>query len=426
MQPNSPNSWMPQGSPLPPPSTGGPGYPYGNRPTPPPAPEAPRSRPRAYRAAIAGGVVGALVSAGVAFATVQLTDRTTTKVVTVADTSGSKSATAVPTASTPTTSPAPAGGGSVLATDPEVGLEIHDLIAKVSPSVVAIEVSVDGGNGNLQEVAAGSGVVISSDGLVLTNAHVVTVDDSFGQSVSNPVFTVKMNDGTVREAKVLGKAPDFDVALMRLTKTDNLVPITMGNSSDVRVGDDVVAIGNALALGDSPTVTRGIVSALDRSLDETDTVTLHGLIQTDAPINHGNSGGALVDAKGRLIGINSAGIPSAQNIGFAIAIDTIKPLLEDLEAGKTVTKSATAFLGVTVSQTPNGLEITSVTDGSGAAKAGLRAGDVFVKIGSASISTEEQLREALRGITPGTSVSVQVRRDGQVVDATVKMGTRSN
>lgn len=426
MYPDRPNSWMPQGSPLPPPSTGGPGYPYGNRPTPPPAPEEPRSRPRTYRAAIAGGVVGALVSAGVALATVQLTDHTTTRVVTVADTSGSKNSSASPTGSTPTTAKAASDGGTVLADDTTVGLEIHDLIAKVAPSVVSIDVSVDGGNGELQEVAAGSGVVISNDGLVLTNAHVVTVQDSFGQTVSNPVFTVKMNDGTVREAKVLGTAPDFDVALMRLTKTDNLTAITLGNSSDVRVGDDVVAVGNALALGDSPTVTRGIVSALDRSLDETDTVTLHGLIQTDAPINHGNSGGALVDAHGHLIGINSAGIETAQNIGFAIAIDTIKPLLQDLEAGRTVTKSATAFLGVTVSQTPNGLAITSVTDGSGAAKAGLKAGDVFVTIGDKSISTEEQLREALRGLAPGTSTNVQVRRNGQTVDATVQMGTRSN
>jgi len=366
------------------------------------------------------------VSAGVAFATVQLTDNTETKVVTVAETSSTKPASASPTATTPTTPTTNAGGGSVLASDPEVGLEIHDLIAKVSPSVVAIEVSADAGNGELQAMSAGSGVVISEDGLVLTNAHVVTVEDAFGRSVSKPVYTVKMNDGTVREAKVLGTAPDFDVALMRLTDASNLTAITLGNSSEVRVGDDVVAIGNALALGDSPTITRGIVSALDRSLDETSTVTLHGLIQTDAPINHGNSGGALVDAKGQLIGINSAGIPDAQNIGFAIAIDTIKPLLDDLKAGRTITKSATAFLGVTVSQTPNGLEITSVTDGSGAAKAGIKAGDVFVKVGDASISTEEQLREALRGISPGTKTPVQVRRDGQLIDVTVEMGSRDS
>lgn len=419
MTPDRPNPWMPQGSPLPPPSAGGPGYPYGHRPAPAPAPQEPRSPKRTYRAALAGGLVGALVSAGVAFATVQLTDNSTTKTVMVPASTASGAAA---NSSTPVTVPA----GSTLSTVPGEGLELHALIAKVSPSVVAVEVSQQDGSGAMQPIAAGSGVIISGDGLVLTNAHVVTATDQFGRSVDNVVYTLKMNDGTVREAKVLGTAPDFDVALMRLTDTSNLTPITLGNSSEVRVGDDVVAIGNALDLGDSPTITRGIVSALDRSLEESSSVTLHGLIQTDAPINHGNSGGALVDSQGRLIGINSAGIPDAQNIGFAIAIDTVKPLLDDLKAGKTPTATPTAFLGVSVSQTPNGVAIVSVTDGSGAAKAGIEIGDIIKRIGDTDISTIERLGEVLRTITPGTSTPVQVSRDGKAVDVTVVMGARTD
>jgi putative serine protease PepD len=359
-----------------------------------------------------------LVSAGVAFGTVQLTGNTTTKTVMVPASSEAKPV----SPATATTVPA----GSTLSKNPKEGLELHALIAKVQPSVVAVEVSQKNSDGAMQPISAGSGVIISSDGLVLTNAHVVAAQDQFGRTIDNVVFTLKMNDGTVREAKVLGTAPDFDVAVMRLTDTSNLTPITLGNSAEVRVGDDVVAIGNALDLGDSPTITRGIVSALDRSLEETSTVTLHGLIQTDAPINHGNSGGALVDAQGHLIGINSAGIPDAQNIGFAIAIDTIKPLLDDLKAGKTPTSTPTAFLGVSVSQTPSGVAIVSVTEGSGASKAGIEAGDIIKKVGDSNISTIEQLGEVLRTITPGTNTAVQVLRDGKSLDVSVQMGARTD
>lgn len=281
-------------------------------------------------------------------------------------------------------------------------------------------------SGTVQAVAAGSGVIISADGLLLTNAHVVNVTDQFGRTITDPVFTIKMNDGSVRSAKVLGAASDYDVALMRLTNTAGLSPITLGNSSAVQVGDEVVAIGNALDLGDAPTVTKGIVSALNRSLAESDTLTLHGLIQTDAPINHGNSGGALVDSQGRLIGINSAGIPDAQNIGFAIAIDTIKPLLADLQAGKSVSASPSAFLGVTVTQTPEGVGVTDVTEGSAAAAAGIQPNDVIIKVGATDISTLEELSTALRAITPGTVTSVEVRRASQTLTLTVTMGSRSN
>ena len=418
MTPDRPNPWMAQGSPLPPPSGVTPGNPYGNRPTPTPAPEARRSPNRPLRAAVVGGLVGAVVSAAVAFGTVKLTDESTSRTVMVPLASGDKPA----SATTATTPPA----GSTLSKDPSANLGLHELITKVGPSVVAVEVSRADSSGAIQPVAAGSGVIISSDGLILTNAHVVTVEDQSGREVDGAVFTLKMSDGTVREAKVLGKAPDFDIALMRLTDTTNLTPITLGDSSGLRVGDEVVAIGNALDLGDSPTITRGIVSALDRSLRPSDNVALHGLIQTDAPINHGNSGGALVDARGHLIGINSAGIPDAQNIGFAIAIDSIKPLLEDLEAGRTPTATPTAFLGVSVSQTPSGVAIVSVTDGSGADKAGMKVGDMIKKVGTTDISTIEQLGEVLRTIMPGTTNTVRVLRDGTQIDLNVEMGSRED
>ena len=185
----------------------------------------------------------------------------------------------------------------------------------------------------------------------------------------------------------------------------------------------MLAVGNPFGL--NHTVTSGIISGRRSSLVIAG-ITYKNLLQTDAPINHGNSGGALVDAYGNLIGINSAGIPDAQNIGFAIAIDSIKPFLQDLEAGRAITKAPTAFMGVSVNQTPNGVAITDVTDGSGASKAGIEVGDVLKKVGDTSIATVEQLGEVLRTLSPGTNTAVQVLRDGQTIDLTIELGSRTD
>ena len=189
--------------------------------------------------------------------------------------------------------------------------------------------------------ATGTGIVIEGK-RILTNAHVVDLTEA-GIDAKDAVFLVKMYDGTLREAKVLGKSVDYDIALLQLDDTSDLHPLALADTSALRVGDRVVAVGNALDLGDEPTVSTGIVSALDRTLDVTSTVTLRGIIQTDAAINHGNSGGALVNGAGELIGINSAGIPNAQNVGFAISAGTIAPLLDDLKAGRTINTSSPSF-----------------------------------------------------------------------------------
>jgi S1-C subfamily serine protease len=209
-----------------------------------------------------------------------------------------------------------------------VALDIHTLIARVSPSVVSVEIS-----SGSTPVAAGSGVVVSSDGYIVTNAHVVAMTDQYGRALRNGSVTVRLSDGTERPATVVGSSVQNDIALIKVANTSGLTTAVIGDSGQLSVGDDVVAIGNALDLGDTPSVTKGIVSATDRTLQEDASTTLKGLIQTDAAINHGNSGGALVNAEGQVIGINSAGIPSAQNIGFAIASNTFKPLIEQLKSG---------------------------------------------------------------------------------------------
>ena len=341
----------------------------------------------------------AVLSAGVAFGTVRLTERDDPAVSYVSTGGGTGT------------------NGSATTTD------LYALLARAEPAVAAIEVASGTGTDSTP-VAAGSGVVISADGLMLTNAHVVQVTDQLGNALQDPVFTVKMFDGTVRSATVLGASADYDVALLQLDDTSNLHPLAFADTSTLRVGDNVVAIGTALDLGDAPTVTTGIISALDRTLQGSSTITLHGLIQTDAAINHGNSGGALVNMNGDLIGINSAGIPDAQNVGFAISVDTIKPLLEDLKVGATIEASPIGYIGVNVAETPYGVTVTTVQDGTPAAQVGIKAGDIITKVGDATVATANQLSTVLRGTSPGASVTGTVERNGASISFDVTLAER--
>lgn len=371
-------------------------------PLPPPPPPSSPEATAPHRSSRPGRLVGAaaacvVLSAGVAYGTVRLTENDGTQVSYVATGAGAN--------------------GSAATSD------LYALLAKAQPAVAAIQVSTGEGD-DLTPIAAGSGVVISNDGLMLTNAHVVQVTDQQGNAIENPTFIVKMFDGTVRSATVLGASADYDVALLQLDDTSNLFPLALADTSTIRVGDGVVAIGNALDLGDSPTVTTGIVSALDRSLQESNTITLHGLIQTDAAINHGNSGGALVNMNGDLIGINSAGIPDAQNVGFAISVATIKPLLDDLKAGKNVEASPIGFIGVNVAETPFGVTVTTVQSGTPAADVGIKAGDIITMVGDSSIATANQLSTALRGTSPGATITVTVERDGKPQSFEVTLAER--
>ena len=308
------------------------------------------------------------------------------------------------------------------ATNPSAFGDLHALLEQVTPAVVNITVAVGSGTDTIQ-FAAGSGVVISEDGLLLTNAHVVESDDPTIDS-DELNFRVTMFDGSIHEATVLGSAPDYDVALMQIVGIDGLDPLPIGDPSTFQVGDAVVAIGNALDLGDRPTVTTGIISALERTLQVTGDLTLYGLIQTDAPINHGNSGGALINARGQLIGINSAGVPDAQNLGFAISVATIVPLLDDLKAGRTVEARPIAFIGIGITETPQGVVVTGTEEGTPAEDVGLEAGDVLVEVAGERITTAESLQTVLRATAPGTTVIVTVVRDDAELEFSVTLMAR--
>ncbi len=288
------------------------------------------------------------------------------------------------------------------------GTDVRAVLAKVEPSVVAIAVTGRQGGG------AGSGVILTPDGEVLTNAHVV--------EGARTIRVTLFGENDARSAEVIGLDSANDLALVRIQNASGLPAAELGSSASLAVGDDVVAVGNALGLRGDPSVTRGIVSGLGRSLDS-----LSGLIQTDAAINPGNSGGPLVDAGGRVVGINTAVAGRVgQNIGFAIPIDGARPVIERLRTGAPA--RAAAFLGITTSDTEDGsrgAQVVEITAGGPADKAGLRAGDRIVTIAGTPVVGSSELVGILRQqLAPGQQVPVTVVRDGSELALTVTLGER--
>lgn len=378
-------------------------------PVGPPTPSAvpgPPSRPRRRglgMAALAGGVVGAVVATAVSFGVVTLTDDEPV--------------------------PPPAAAPAVPVGDPggTGGIDVAQVLATVGPSVVAIELGAATAQG-VFDAGAGSGLVIDAGGLVLTNAHVVDGADT---------ITVRFADGERAAADLVGTSPSNDIALVRLREpVEGLVPATLGTSATLQVGDEVVAIGNSLNLGDTPTVTRGIVSATGRALEAGD-IRLENLLQTDAAINRGNSGGPLVDRSGRVVGINSAGIPGGQNLGFAIEIDAVKPLITELRDGGDEV-SVRAFLGVRTVDVAeldqadkdrlgitatSGAVVVVVQPGTGADDADLREGDLIVGLDGLEVSGSAELREAIQAQEPGTEVRLDVVRAGEPTSIEARLGS---
>jgi S1-C subfamily serine protease len=286
---------------------------------------------------------------------------------------------------------------------------IARVVEEVLPSVVNVKVEGFGGRGE------GSGVVIDEKGIILTNSHVVA-----GSTDVQIVFP----DGEEVDGKVLGADPDRDLAVVQIDET-GLDAIEIGNSSDLRLGDEVVAIGFPLGLG-GPTVTKGIVSGEDRTIEADSGFAgiecLVGLLQTDAAINPGNSGGALVDRAGRLVGVNTAAAGQAENIGFAIAIDQALPVIDEILEEpsserawlgvftQTMAPGAAFDLGIDPDQ--EGSVIVDVVPNSPAADSGLEQGDVIVAVGGEAISSNSDLTSALTQLDPGQQVDVSVVHPG--------------
>jgi putative serine protease PepD len=291
------------------------------------------------------------------------------------------------------------------------------------PSVVTIEVAGAGGAGT------GSGEIVDDDGHVLTNNHVIATAASGGN------IDVVFNDGSRQRARLVGRDPQTDLAVLQVPETDGLRAIRFGSSEAVRVGQAVVALGAPLGL--TSTVTAGIVSARDRSVhvpaDNGSTALLVAAIQTDAAINPGNSGGALVDCAGRLIGVPTAGasVPTETGaasagsigLGFAIPADFAHSILQDLIAHGSVTHG---FLGMAVDTTTagTGLFVTAVTPGGPADHAGLEVGDVITELDGKSATTAEQLLELTLTHRAGDSVTITYERQGTTHETSLVLGSR--
>ena len=303
---------------------------------------------------------------------------------------------------------------------------IADIVAEALPSVVNVKVATNSGEGE------GSGVVIDGNGTILTNFHVVECSVDV-RVVFNDDRHEPMN------GVVVGGIPEKDLAVIKV-EADDLIPIELGRSSKLRLADEVVAIGFPLGLGGSPTVTKGIVSALDRTIEASgpsETRRLEGLLQTDAAINPGNSGGALIDRGGRLVGINTAAASAgaAENVGFAIQIDEALPTIEEI-----LSKPAgdRAWLGIGVESIDDpvdaeafgvepdvrGAGVAETFPGDPAERAGITEGDVIVRIGDDPIGSGADLTRVLAGLTPGDEVEIEVVSAEGSRTVNVKLGTR--
>jgi putative serine protease PepD len=325
----------------------------------------------------------------------------------------------------------PSNSGSVVASVPaqpaaakaSSALTLAQIYKNTAPGVVDITVTSSSTSDNgffgpqdQQSQAEGSGFVYDSAGHIVTNAHVVE---------GATAITVRFQNGKTAKATLVGKDESEDIAVIKVDAASSLLhPLTIGTSADVQPGQTVVAIGSPFGLPE--TMTAGIVSAVDRTITAPNNFSISGSIQTDAAINHGNSGGPLLNGAGDVIGVN-AQIESNSNdnagVGFAIPIDAVKNVADTVIAGKTVQH---AFLGVQIGDTTGdtGAQVSKVTSGSPADKSGLKVGDVVTAIDGKQVTNADDLTAIVATYKPGDKASLTVTRNGTSKKLDITFGQR--
>ena len=327
-----------------------------------------------------------------------------------------------------------AGGGagsSPASLQRDQGLSVVESADKLAPSIVRVQTegaTLDAFGRSVPSKGVGTGVIIDSAGHIVTNNHVITNGSG---STPAKTITVTLSDQRTAKATIVGRDQPTDLAVIKIDEP-NLQPATFADPNTLRVGQDVVAIGFALDLTGGPTVTRGVLSAKGRTIQE-QSYAINDALQTDAGINPGNSGGPLVNASGEVIGINTAIIQSAQSIGFSISVELVQPTVQTLiDQGKV----DRAYLGVgTVDVTPSiasnfslpvssGIAVTSVGAGTPADDAGLRQNDVIVQVDGQAVANNGALLAVLAKHKAGDSVPVQFYRAQDKRDVTVTLAAR--
>ena len=333
-----------------------------------------------------------------------------------------------PPAGTPPATPLP--GATVL---PSEGPELAtvDIVERLRPSVVRVlteSATIDMSGQITPTQGAGTGIIIDTEGHIITNNHVITMDGD--QPVEK--ITVTLSDGRTFSASIVGRDQLTDLAVLKID-AEGLVPATLGDTANLRVGEPVWAIGNALNLPGGPTVTSGVVSAKDRLIQSAG-ITIPDVIQTDAAINPGNSGGPLVNIRGEVIGITTAVIRGmAEGVGLAISIDLAKPIVAELmEKGQVergflganladVTPALAANLDLPVER---GVAVVSVADGSPADEAGLQDDDIILRMAGQDVDNSGELLQILAQYNAGQTVEVEFLRGDQRQSTEVTLGER--
>ena len=268
----------------------------------------------------------------------------------------------------------------------------------------------------------GSGVIVDSNGYILTNSHVIA--DGKAREIN-----VLFENGDSKEAEVIWYDPTLDLAIIKVNAR-NLIAAELGNSDKLEVGEIAIAIGNPLGLEFQRTVTAGVISGLHRSIQVTRYNVMEDLIQTDASINPGNSGGPLLNAKGQVIGINTAKIQTGEGLGFSIPINTVKPIIESVIRDKNIEPVSLGISGSDIDlyerqmgaeiKAEKGVLVVEVIPDSPADKAGIKPMDVITKLGDKEISSLSALRKELYNYQSGDKVEIEINRNGEILNLTIE------
>ncbi|MBU5336251.1 MAG: trypsin-like peptidase domain-containing protein [Intestinibacter bartlettii] len=311
------------------------------------------------------------------------------------------------------------GTSSKIVVSSEKGTNVYQAVSeKAKPSVVGITTTTVSSDNMFsmptESTGVGTGIIVDSNGYILTNSHVVS--DGQAKTVS-----VLFNDGSTIDGEVYWYDSQLDLAIVKVNKT-GLTAAELGDSDQVQIGDISVAIGNPYGLDLAGTVTQGIISGLDRTISTSET-TMTGLIQTDASINAGNSGGPLLNASGQVIGINTAKASEGEGLGFAIPINTAKPIIESIIQKGSYEKVTLGIKGTDASTyaqyskqqltSDEGVYVAEVVSGSAAESAGIKSGDIITKIDNINLSVMSDLTKNLYNYTKGDSATLTVNRSGK-------------